>query len=118
VAEERPSGFDQQPERANDRDGRKQEIAPKTKSINRRGTSYGLKHVAEYDIAYLSNGVFIAAATAEGFKVQRIADTPNAWIAISSKAWERSLRRGDGLWLDQRRQVLRDDTGAVRARSW
>src|SRR4051794_2414457 len=40
----------------------------KIKTLNKRsGTSYGLKHVAEEDIGYITNGVFIAAAIAEGF---------------------------------------------------
>jgi hypothetical protein len=60
----------------------------KLKSFNKRGSSYSLKHVAEHDIGYVSNGVFIAAAIAEGFRVQRIGDSPNAWLNISSAAWE------------------------------
>jgi hypothetical protein len=59
----------------------------KTKALSDKGSSYGLKHVAERDIGYLTNGVFIAAAIAEGFKVRRIRDTANAQIAISAKAW-------------------------------
>jgi hypothetical protein len=46
------------------------------KASNRRGTSYGLKHFAEDDIGYVTNGVFIAAAIAEGFTVRRAG--PNA----------------------------------------
>jgi hypothetical protein len=57
----------------------------KVKSSNRRGSSYGLKHVAAHDIGYVTNGIFIAAALAEGFTVQRCG--PNAWINISSRAW-------------------------------
>ena len=41
----------------------------KIKSFNKRGTSYGLKHVAAHDIGYITDGVFIAAAIAEGFRV-------------------------------------------------
>jgi len=37
----------------------------KLKSLNKRGSSYGLKHVAAHDIGYVTNGVFIAAAIAE-----------------------------------------------------
>lgn len=59
----------------------------KIKAINKRGSSYGLKHVAEHDIGYIANGVFIAAAIAEGFTVQRAEGGPNAWLNISSKAW-------------------------------
>jgi len=62
----------------------------KLKSLNKCGSSYGLKHVAEHDIGYITNGVFIAAAIAEGFRVRRINDSnPNAWFNISSAAWGR-----------------------------
>jgi hypothetical protein len=62
----------------------------KLKSFNKRGNSYSLKHIAEHDIGYVSNGVFIAAAIAEGFNVQRIGNSSNAWFNISSTAWGRS----------------------------
>jgi hypothetical protein len=65
----------------------------KLKSVNRRGSSYGLKHVAEHDIGYVTNGVFIAAAIAEGFSVRRIESSPNAWFNISSAAWEQQRSR-------------------------
>jgi hypothetical protein len=47
-------------------------------SINRRRGSYGLKHVCERDIGYISNGVFIAAMIAEGFRFEQFG--PNAWF--------------------------------------
>jgi hypothetical protein len=62
----------------------------KIKALNRRGTSYGLKHDAEDDIGYVTNGCFIAAAIAEGFTVRRAGaygDSPNAWFNISTEAW-------------------------------
>jgi hypothetical protein len=65
---------------------------PKTARMARKGTSYGLKHVAEDTIGYCTNGVFIAAAIAEGFAVKRMAGSPNAWINISLKAWGRNAR--------------------------
>jgi hypothetical protein len=43
----------------------------KLKSFNKRGTSYGLKHVAAHDMGYVTNGVFIAAAIARGQQPQR-----------------------------------------------
>jgi hypothetical protein len=49
------------------------------------GTSYGLKHIAEFHIGYVANGVFIAAAVAEGFATERIG--PNARIKIAASAW-------------------------------
>jgi hypothetical protein len=67
----------------------------KIKTLNRTGTSYGLKHVAECDVGYITNGVFIAAAFAEGFRVARVGNSPNAWLNISKTAWGRGWRRGD-----------------------
>ena len=49
----------------------------------------GVKHIAAHDVGYITNGVFIAAAVAEGFRVVRISEGPNAWLNIN----ERSLRR-------------------------
>ncbi len=59
----------------------------KIKAINKRGSSYGLNHVAEHETGYITNGVFIAAAIAEGFTVERAEGGPNAWFNISSEAW-------------------------------
>lgn len=61
---------------------------PKTKSINRRVTSYGLKHLAERDIDYVTNGIFIAAAIAEGFRFERVG--PNAVFNIAMAAVRRA----------------------------
>jgi hypothetical protein len=62
------------------------------KSLNRRGTSYGLKHVAAHDIGYVTNGIFIAAAVSAGFRTERagpLQQSPNARMNISTKAWRR-----------------------------
>ena len=56
------------------------------KSINTSHTSYGLKHMVEKDIDYITNGVFIAAAIHCGFKIKYIHDHPNVCINISEKA--------------------------------
>ena len=59
------------------------------KTINRRLTSYALKHLAERAAreigcsAYVSNGLFLTAAIALGFTVKPIAGTPNAWLNVS-----------------------------------
>jgi hypothetical protein len=79
----------------------------KTKGFPRDFSSYGLKHVAEWDIGYTTNGLFIAAAIAEGFPVKRIATpgwwpSPNAWIGIRIGKRERATRRGDGSWWNGR----------------
>jgi hypothetical protein len=74
----------------------------KLKALNRRGTSYGLKHCAEDDVGYATNGVFIAAAIAEGFTVRRADfDSPNAWFNVSTKAWRHAERNRD----EQRRRA-------------
>ena len=59
------------------------------KTINRRHSSYGLKHLAEKfsPNLYLSNGVFIAAAMIVGYPFE--VDPPNAMFGMS----ERSLKR-------------------------
>ena len=46
----------------------------KIKSINTRRSSYGLKHIAEKDIGYIANGVFIAAAIHCGFDFKTYPD--------------------------------------------
>jgi hypothetical protein len=57
------------------------------KSLNRKRTSYGLKHDAERAAGdYVSNGMMIAAALAMGFSAERThAGSPNAHFNISSK---------------------------------
>ena len=83
----------------------------KTKTLNRRGSSYGLKHRAEHDIGYVTNGVFIAAALAEGFTV-RLTDpgSPNAFFNISTEAW-RHTERGR----EERRRLARVEWRERRA---
>jgi hypothetical protein len=69
-----------------------------------REGSYGLKHMAEPDAGYTMNGVFIAAAIAEGFPVRRQpGGSPNADIAV---AVPRS-RVGDGSWGISARELAR-----------
>jgi len=59
----------------------------RTKNVNKSaGSSYGLKHVAEKEIGYVTNGIFIAAAIATGFTIQRANDGPNAWLNISKRS--------------------------------
>lgn len=60
---------------------------PKVRKINNGYSSYGLKHLAEPEIRYVSNGVFIAAAISAGFTVRR--DGLNGLFNISM----RELRR-------------------------
>ncbi len=57
------------------------------KTINPNRSSYGLKHCAEKDIGYITNGVFIAAMLIRGYRYQR--SGPNAKFNVS----ERSIRQ-------------------------
>ena len=56
------------------------------KSINRKRTSYGLKHVAAKDIGYITNGVFIAAAVYSGFDYITNDKSSNAAFNMSEKS--------------------------------
>jgi hypothetical protein len=58
----------------------------KIQTINRSHSSYGLKKIAEKEIGYISNGIFIAAAIHCGFKVQEFPGSPNVCINISEKS--------------------------------
>jgi hypothetical protein len=53
--------------------------------VQRINPGAGLKHRAAKSIGYVTNGMFIAAACASGFRVQRISTTPNAWFNLSRK---------------------------------
>ena len=78
----------------------------KRKTLNKRGTSYGLKHVCEKDIGYITNGVFIAAAIAEEFWVKRCDwSSPNAWLNITTSAWPRPERYPNGMRYTHRAQA-------------
>ena len=75
----------------------------KIKAPNKCGTSYGLKHCAEDDIGYTTNGCFIAAAIAEGFTVHCVEPgSPNAWFNISTEVWRYTGRKRE-----ERRQRAR-----------
>ncbi len=78
--------------------------AKKTVNIRKTYTSYGMKHLVERRAAvegrhqYVSNGAFIEAALAEGYKMERAARASvNAFfnMAPSSKhAWDEQKSRG------------------------
>lgn len=63
------------------------------KTINRRRSSYGLKHIAEKHSprGYLTNGVFIAAAMVAEYPF-RITDSPNPQFGMSEKSIKRLSR--------------------------
>jgi hypothetical protein len=68
----------------------------KSKTLNRRGTSYGLKHVAQREIGYTTNGCFIAAAVAAGLEVRPASmGSLNAVFKICAEAWQHQLSMKD-----------------------
>ena len=53
------------------------------KTINKRISSYGLKHLAERQAgAYISNEALIQAMLESGFRAERIRDTPNYFFNV------------------------------------
>lgn len=66
----------------------------RTPTINKRHSSYGIKHMAEQDIGYITNGVFIAAGIIEGYPYKFVPGSPNVPFGMSEKSLkEVSLRR-------------------------
>lgn len=61
-------------------------LAPR-KTVNRAGlSSYGLKHLVERDIGYISNGTFIAAAVIARYPYRFDMDSPNADVGVSLRS--------------------------------
>jgi hypothetical protein len=58
----------------------------KRKTINKKHSSYGLKHIAEKDIGYITNGTFIAGAIHCGFKYHICENSPNPCFNMSEKS--------------------------------
>ncbi len=65
----------------------------KRKTINPKRSSYGLKHLAEREVGYITNGAFIAAAVHLGFPYRVHPDSPNVGLGIS----ERGLHQGGAI---------------------
>jgi len=62
-------------------------LIEKTKQINRRLSSYGLKRIAErYTGGYIANGSFILAALYMDFDIKQIRDSPNAALNVSKRS--------------------------------
>ena len=64
-----------------------------TRTINVRRTSYGLKHCAEEDTGYITNGVFIAAAVIAGFTYRIKPRTPNVAFGMSERSIDQWIKR-------------------------
>jgi len=55
-----------------------------TSKMNRKTSSYGIKHVIEHELdTYVSNGCFIAAIISLSIPYEKIPDSPNIFAAIS-----------------------------------
>lgn len=65
----------------------------KIKTINDHRSSYGLKHIAENDIGYVTNGVFIAAAIHCGYPYRIEPGHPNVCFGISMKSIKAVMHR-------------------------
>jgi hypothetical protein len=62
------------------------------KTINLNHTSYGLKHIAEPEIGYTTNGAFIAAAVHCGFPYRTRPDSPNVCFGMSERSITEKIR--------------------------
>lgn len=71
-------------------------------TINKKHTSYGLKHLAERrakrlsdnKVNYITNGALILAMVDAGFRFVRDGDSPNVFFNVS----ERALKKLNKLW--------------------
>lgn len=71
-----------------------QENVKPTRTINTRHTSYGIKHIAEKDIGYITNGVMIAAGIIAQYPYEIVPGSPNVPFGMSEKSLkEVSTRR-------------------------
>ena len=63
------------------------------KTLNRRHSSYGLKHIAEKQSPkkYITNGVFIAAALIVGYKGKL--NHTNPYFAMSERSIKQAIRK-------------------------
>ena len=62
------------------------EAIQKTPTINLNYTSYDLKHIAERQVGYATNGTFIAAAIYSGFAFETAVGSPNVAFGMSEKS--------------------------------
>lgn len=56
------------------------------KTLNTKHTSYGYKHLAEKDVGYITNGVFIAAAIIVGYPYKIDEGSPNVIFGMSERS--------------------------------
>lgn len=63
-----------------------QENIEPTRTINTRHTSYGIKHIAEKDIGYITNGVMIAAGIIAQYPYEIMPGSPNVPFGVSEKS--------------------------------
>ena len=58
----------------------------KTDKNNPKYTSYDLKHIAEKQVGYATNGTFIAAAICLGFAFETAVGSPNVLFGMTEKS--------------------------------
>src|SRR5262249_11099779 len=58
----------------------------RTIAINTRVSSYGLKHLAEPTIGYVTNGECNAAAVPCGFPYRLVPGSLNVWFGVSARS--------------------------------
>lgn len=63
-----------------------QENVEPIRTVNRRHTSYGIKHIVEKDIGYITNGVMIAAGIIAQYPYEFVADSSNVLFGMSEKS--------------------------------
>lgn len=64
-----------------------------TRTMNQHRTSYGIKHEAEDDIGYVTNGVFIAAGMIAGYPYKIEPGSPNVLFGMSEKSFKEIAER-------------------------
>lgn len=68
-------------------------------------TSYGLKHEAEHEIGYTTNGAFIAAAIIAGVPMKKRPGSPNPLLGVTTRPPRPHAQPGSfTAWLRQRRE--------------
>lgn len=76
--------------------------------------SYTLKHAAEAEVGYVTNGHFIVAAIHLGFKMQRDTGTPNAFFNVGGVRIDTAIFDAEILRLAD--APARDDSGTLTTR--
>lgn len=77
------------------------------KTINTKHSSYNLKHIAEKDIGYITNGVFIAAAIIADYPYKIEDGSPNPYFGMSEKSVKEAKRMDRNSRQDSKKPSVR-----------